>query len=50
MDEGAKPAFGSSSGGAQGPQKTFTQIEQMLSEDLVSSVGGVFQFNLKGNV
>ncbi|XP_033738569.1 hydroxysteroid dehydrogenase-like protein 2 [Pecten maximus] len=44
---GATPAFGGTAGGA-GPAKTFEAIQSMLSEDLVGSVGGVFQFNLSG--
>ncbi|XP_013396626.1 hydroxysteroid dehydrogenase-like protein 2 [Lingula anatina] len=33
---------------ASGPQKIFQAIEKMLDEEMVKSVGGVFQFNLQG--
>jgi len=51
--EGATPAFGGSTKGGEapasgGPAKTFEVMQSMLSEDLVGSVGGVFQFNLTG--
>ena len=49
-EEGGKPAFGGGSKAsvARGPAKTFQQIQALLSEDLVKSIGGIFQFNLSG--
>ena len=48
-DQGGTPAFGEGApGGGAGPQATFDQIQAMLGEDLVGSVGGVFQFKLTG--
>ena len=49
-EEGGKPAFGGESKAsvASGPAKTFQQIQALLSEDLVKSIGGIFQFNLSG--
>ena len=48
-EKGAKPAFGGGSKtAASGPAQTFSAIEGLLSEDLVSSMNGVFQFNLTG--
>ena len=48
--EGATPAFGggSKTTGSSGPTKTFQQIKALMSEDLVKSIGGIFQFNLSG--
>lgn len=49
--EGAKPAFGGgnkTATGSSGPAKTFQLIQSLLSEELVKSVNGVFQFNLSG--
>lgn len=48
--EGAKPAFGgaSSSQGKGASGQVFKQIEGLMNEDLVKSMGGIFQFNLKG--
>lgn len=50
VEEGATPAFsgGSKTAASSGPAKTFQQIKGLLSEDLVKSIGGVFQFNLSG--
>ena len=52
VEEGATPAFsgGSKTGASSGPAKTFQQIKSMLSEDLVKSIGGIFQFNLSGMI
>ena len=49
-EQGGKPAFGGDSKGSvtSGPAKTFQQIKALLSEELVKSIGGVFQFNLSG--
>ena len=51
VEQGGKPAFG---GQAKEPQggatfQVFKQLESMVNEDLVKSVGGVFKFDLKGN-
>ncbi|KAK3591180.1 hypothetical protein CHS0354_029032 [Potamilus streckersoni] len=45
---GSKPAFGNESA-ADGPAKTFQEIEKLLGEEMIKSIGGVFQFNLTGN-
>ena len=52
VEEGATPAFsgGSKTASSSGPAKTFDQIKSLLSEDLVKSIGGVFQFNLSGMI
>lgn len=48
-EKGGTPAFGGGSkSAAGGPAQTFSAIEGLLSEDLVSSMNGVFQFNLTG--
>lgn len=48
--QGAKPAFGDGSKTevSGGPAKTFQQIQALLNEELVKSIGGIFQFNLSG--
>lgn len=50
-EEGATPVFGGyskSSTAGEGPAKTFDTVQSLLNEELVSSIGGVFQFNLTG--
>ncbi|ESP05632.1 hypothetical protein LOTGIDRAFT_205585 [Lottia gigantea] len=51
VDQGAKPAFkpSASSSSGDGPAKTFQQVKSLLSEDLVKSINGTFQFNLSGD-
>ncbi|XP_045158567.1 hydroxysteroid dehydrogenase-like protein 2 [Mercenaria mercenaria] len=50
VEQGGKPAFGESSKEAQGGEtfQVFKQLEDMMTDDLVKSVGGVFKFDLKG--
>lgn len=50
VEQGGKPAFGGSSQHVQGGAtfQVFKQLESMVNEDLVKSVGGVFKFDLKG--
>ncbi|KAJ8305355.1 hypothetical protein KUTeg_015900 [Tegillarca granosa] len=53
-EQGAKPAFGGksdASGSAAGgdPTATFNAIKSMMNEELVGSVGGIFQFKLTGS-
>ncbi|XP_052777096.1 hydroxysteroid dehydrogenase-like protein 2 [Mya arenaria] len=52
LDAGGKPAFMTGSGakpqGSGDSAKVFTQLEALMSEDMVKSIGGVFQFNLQG--
>ncbi|KAL4235783.1 Hydroxysteroid dehydrogenase-like protein 2 [Mactra antiquata] len=54
IEQGGKPAFGvgSSSTKSDTPAgatfQVFKQIEGLMNEDLVKSINGVFQFNLKG--
>ncbi|KAH3693716.1 hypothetical protein DPMN_081156 [Dreissena polymorpha] len=48
---GLKPAFGGAPKAVQADSvvgKVFKQIEAMMSEDMVKSINGVFQFNLTG--
>ena len=51
-EQGGRPAFGGSSRpqGKGATAQVFKQIESLLGEDLVKSMGGIFQFNLKGTV
>ncbi|XP_061182183.1 hydroxysteroid dehydrogenase-like protein 2 [Saccostrea echinata] len=49
-EKGGKAAFvGGSPSSGSGPEQTFSAIQPLLGEDLVSSMNGVFQFNLTGN-
>lgn len=52
VEQGAKPAFGGASQQVQAGAtfQVFKQLESMLNEDLVKSVGGIFKFDLKGNL
>ena len=51
VEQGGKPAFGGANKEAQGGStlQVFKQLDNMINEDLVKSVGGVFKFELKGN-
>lgn len=51
VDQGGKPVFGggaTASKPAGASSQVFKQIEGLMSEDLVKSIGGIFQFNIKG--
>lgn len=51
VEQGGKPAFGGASKGAAAGGdtfKVFKQLESLLNEELVKTVGGVFKFDLKG--
>lgn len=53
VEQGGKPAFSGASKEAPAAGATsqvFKQIESLMNEELVKSINGIFQFNLKGNV